>query len=262
MPWVADDFQQAFALAIKTKSVLVGPVAFLKLGKVHGKEFNRYSLLTSLIDVYTQVLRRLVSAEAEWIQFDKPAFALDLTAEEQTLLQQAYSSLSQAAPELKLMVTTYFNDLGVNLDTFVQLPVHGLHVVVTKSVKEVGNLITQLDSKKILSLGVVDGPARASPPSRTSHNYHWLIPTDGDGPGHPPGQPSGKGNRRRDLGNICSVIRCTFCNYINIKVITMRVFGEPSDAQFSVKRERSTASGYLTRRCCLEAGTEKPVMSC
>jgi 5-methyltetrahydropteroyltriglutamate--homocysteine methyltransferase len=156
-PKAIDDFQEALALGIKTKPVLLGPVTFLKLGKVHGKEFNRYSLLPSLIEVYTQVLRRLASAKAEWVQFDEPAFAVDLTADEQSLLHQAYSSFSQAAPQLKLQVATYFNNLGDNLNAFAQLPVHGLHVDATKSVKEIGNLIRQLDSKKILSLGVVDG---------------------------------------------------------------------------------------------------------
>ena len=152
-----DDFQEAFALGIKTKPVLLGPVTFLKLGKVHGKDFNRYSLLPRLIEVYSQALRRLVSAEAEWIQFDEPAFALDLTADEQSLLHQTYSSLSQAAPELKLLVATYFNKLGDNLYTFARLPVHALHVDVTKSAKELRDLISQLDPKKILSLGIVDG---------------------------------------------------------------------------------------------------------
>ena len=156
-PKAINDFQEAFALGIRTKPVLLGPVTFLKLGKVHGKNFNRYSLLPSLIEVYTQVLRRLISAGAEWIQFDEPAFALDLTADEQSLLHQAYSSFSRAAPELKLLVATYFNNLGDNLDTFARLPAHGLHVDLTKAAKEFRDLISQLDSKKILSLGIVDG---------------------------------------------------------------------------------------------------------
>jgi 5-methyltetrahydropteroyltriglutamate--homocysteine methyltransferase len=152
-----DEFQEALNLGTKTKPVLLGPFTFLKLGKVHGKDFNRYSLLPSLVEVYVELLRRLVSAKAEWVQFDEPAFALDLTSAEQYLLLNVYSIFAKAVPELKFMVATYFNNLGENLSTFGQLPVHALHVDVTKSGKEIGELISQLDAKKILSLGLIHG---------------------------------------------------------------------------------------------------------
>ncbi len=40
-----DEFQEALALGIKTKPVLLGPFTFLKLGKIHGKDLDRYELL-------------------------------------------------------------------------------------------------------------------------------------------------------------------------------------------------------------------------
>ena len=39
-----------------------------------------------------------------------------------------YATLAQALPQLKIMLTTYFGDLGDNLDTALSLPVAGLHV--------------------------------------------------------------------------------------------------------------------------------------
>ena len=113
-----DEFQEAFALGIKTKPVLLGPFTFLKLGKIHGKDFDRYQLLPGVVEVYVEVLRRLASAKAEWVQFDEPAFALDLTPAERALLLQTYALLTQAAPALKFMVATYFNSLGENLSAF------------------------------------------------------------------------------------------------------------------------------------------------
>jgi 5-methyltetrahydropteroyltriglutamate--homocysteine methyltransferase len=152
-----NEFQEALTLGIKTKPVLLGPLTFLKLGKIHGKDFDRYSLLPGLLPVYIEILRRLVSAKAEWVQFDEPAFALDLSAMERGWLVRIYSQLAQAVPELKLMVATYFNDLGENLTAFAQLPVHALHVDATHSPHELGDLIEQLGPKKILSLGLVSG---------------------------------------------------------------------------------------------------------
>jgi 5-methyltetrahydropteroyltriglutamate--homocysteine methyltransferase len=154
---IIDEFQEALSLGIKTKPVLLGPFTFLKLGKVHGKEFNRYSHLPALTEVYIEVLRRLVSAKAEWVQFDEPAFSLDLTSSEQVLLLQVYTLLTQAVPELKFMVATYFNNLGDNLPTFTELPVHALHVDVSGLGNELNDVVAQIDSEKILSLGVVHG---------------------------------------------------------------------------------------------------------
>ena len=152
-----NEFQEAFEIGIKTKPVLLGPVTFLKLGKIHGQDFDRYQLLPGLIEVYVEVLRRLARAKAEWVQFDEPALALDLTDAERTHLLQTYATLGQAVPALKLIVATYFNDLGENLSTFAQLPVHALHVDATKSGQEIGALLAQLGDKKIVSLGLVDG---------------------------------------------------------------------------------------------------------
>ncbi len=54
-----DEFQEALSLGIKTKPVLLGPFTFLKLGKIHGQDFDRYQLLPGLTEVYLEVLQRL-----------------------------------------------------------------------------------------------------------------------------------------------------------------------------------------------------------
>jgi 5-methyltetrahydropteroyltriglutamate--homocysteine methyltransferase len=154
---VVDEFHEALSLGIKTKPVLLGPFTFLKLGKIHGKDFDRYRLLPDLTEVYLEVLQRLASAQAEWVQFDEPAFALDLTSAERSLLLGLYSQLVAAAPTLKFLVATYFNTLGENLSTFAQLPVHALHVDATQSEGELKELIPGLGPDKILSLGIVSG---------------------------------------------------------------------------------------------------------
>jgi 5-methyltetrahydropteroyltriglutamate--homocysteine methyltransferase len=154
---VIDEFEEAFQLGIKTKPVLLGPITFLKLGKIHGKNFDRYTLIPALLEVYLEVLHRLVRAKAEWVQFDEPAFGLDLTSSEQALLLEVYSRLAQAAPALKFIVATYFNDLGQNLRTFAELPVNALHVDATRSGEELGQLLQELQPTQILSLGLISG---------------------------------------------------------------------------------------------------------
>jgi 5-methyltetrahydropteroyltriglutamate--homocysteine methyltransferase len=152
-----EEFQEALALGIQTKPVLLGLGTFLRLGKIHGKDFDRSQLLPGLIEVYVEALRLLADAKAEWVQFDEPIFALDMTEAEHHQVLQTYAKLTEAVPKLKIIVATYFNDLGPNLATFAQLPVHGLHIDAHRSEKELDELMHRLSPEKILSLGLVHG---------------------------------------------------------------------------------------------------------
>jgi 5-methyltetrahydropteroyltriglutamate--homocysteine methyltransferase len=154
---IVEEAQEAIALGIQTKPVLLGPVTFLRLGKIHGKDFDRSQLLPGLIEVYVEALRLLAGANVEWVQFDEPIFALDLAPTERNHLLQTYASLTEAAPGLKFIVANYFNDLGQNLPTFAQLPVYGLHIDAARSRGELQELMGRIGPKKILSLGLVHG---------------------------------------------------------------------------------------------------------
>src|SRR5213593_3109140 len=77
-----DEFQEAKALGITTKPVLIGPVTFLTLGKARTARFDRLELLDRLLPVYAEVLSRLVAAGATWVQLDEPCLALDRTEPE------------------------------------------------------------------------------------------------------------------------------------------------------------------------------------
>jgi 5-methyltetrahydropteroyltriglutamate--homocysteine methyltransferase len=101
--------------------------------------------------------RSLSDAGAEWVQFDEPSFGGDLTSTERDYLNWVYHELSATAPQLRLLVATYYNSLGPNLATFTELPVHGLHLDLTHSGEEIDEFISRLDKAKIISLGVVDG---------------------------------------------------------------------------------------------------------
>ncbi len=157
---VFDEFSEALSLGIKTKPILVGPVTYLKLGKVQDPQHpscNRFELLPELLPVYVEVLQKLQKLGAEWVQLDEPIFALDLNAEERTSLTTAYATLAAATPGLKILVATYFGGLRNNLPTFLRLPVHALHVDVVREPRELDTVLREFDGKKQLSLGVVDG---------------------------------------------------------------------------------------------------------
>src|SRR5207245_11359895 len=83
---VADEFQEAKALGLSAKPVLVGPVSFLLLGKARGARVDRLELLDGLLAVYAEVLGRLTAAGATWVQLDDRTLVLERrTAEGATL---------------------------------------------------------------------------------------------------------------------------------------------------------------------------------
>jgi 5-methyltetrahydropteroyltriglutamate--homocysteine methyltransferase len=152
-----DEFAEALALGIHTVPVLIGPITFLLLGKTRRHNFDRLSLLQKLLPIYSEVLRRLHAQGAEWVQLDEPALCVDLTPEQRAAFEVAYSQLREAAPELKLLVATYFGELRDNLATACQLPITALHFDAVRSSHELDRLFAVLPPTMQLSLGVVDG---------------------------------------------------------------------------------------------------------
>ena len=158
---VIDEFNEAKALGFHTKPVLIGPVTLLLLGKTRGEgaaRFDRLELLEALLPVYGDVLARLAAAGATWVQLDEPCLALDRTTAELAAYARAYRFLAERAPQLQLLVATYFAGLDDNLATARDLPVAGLHVdLVRAGGAQLDQLLKAWPKGRVLSLGVIDG---------------------------------------------------------------------------------------------------------
>ena len=152
-----EEYREARALGYRTRPVLLGPVTFLKLGKAEGGAFDPLSLLDRLLPVYAELLQRLMAEGAEWVQIDEPCLALDLDNADRAALVHAYDVLAQAAPQLKIMVATYFGGLGDNLSTALALPVSGLHLDLVRAPGQVAAVLQRARPDLVLSLGVIDG---------------------------------------------------------------------------------------------------------
>ncbi|MGH1596401.1 5-methyltetrahydropteroyltriglutamate--homocysteine S-methyltransferase [Yersinia proxima] len=149
-----DEVDEALALGHKIKPVLLGPVTYLWLGKVKGEQFERLSLLQDILPVYQQVLGELAKRGIEWVQIDEPALVLELPQEWLDAYQPAYQALQG---QVKLLLTTYFDSIGHNLDTIRALPVQGLHVDVVAGQDDIAELNAKLPQEWLLSLGVING---------------------------------------------------------------------------------------------------------
>lgn len=149
-----DEFNEAKALGISTRPVLLGPVSYLLLAKMKDGS-DRWALLPRVLAVYADVIKRLASAGADWVQMDEPCLVLDLDAAAKEAFETAYASLANS--DVKLMLTTYFGELGDNLGLATSLPVHGLHVDLVRAADQVAKVASAWPADKVLSLGVVDG---------------------------------------------------------------------------------------------------------
>lgn len=74
------EYQEAAALGVTTRPVLLGPLSFLLLAKPAvdaPKDFRPLDLLDPLLDSYVELLDVLADAGVEWVQLDEPVLAAD-----------------------------------------------------------------------------------------------------------------------------------------------------------------------------------------
>src|SRR5256885_10044295 len=94
------------------RSVLIGPVTFVLLGKSRAAAFDRLELLDALLPVYGEVLTRLAAAGAAWVQPDEPCLELDRTPPELPAYGPAPRVLAERAPRLNPPLATDLTALG------------------------------------------------------------------------------------------------------------------------------------------------------
>lgn len=156
---IFDEFQEAKAQDILTKPVIIGPVSYLLLGKEKEAGFHRITLLEKLLPVYQDILQQLSDLGAEYVQFDEPYLATDLSDQERTALKFAYQEIHRQFPQLKIILANYFDCFGDNLETVLSLPVDTLHLDLVRCQLQLNDILDsgKLSDQTSLSLGVVDG---------------------------------------------------------------------------------------------------------
>ncbi|MEQ3539944.1 5-methyltetrahydropteroyltriglutamate--homocysteine S-methyltransferase [Pseudonocardia tropica] len=158
---VVEEFREALRADVVTRPVLVGPVTFLLLSKaVDGapEGFRPLDLLGPLVEVYRDLLAELADAGADWVQLDEPAFAADRTDDEIAALRKAYDRLASAPRRPKILVASYFGELGRALPVLASTGVEGLALDLVAGRADLDGIgrVEGLD-RKVLLAGVVDG---------------------------------------------------------------------------------------------------------
>ncbi|MDI6448197.1 5-methyltetrahydropteroyltriglutamate--homocysteine S-methyltransferase [Anaerobaca lacustris] len=154
---IVDEFLEAKDEGIVTRPVLLGPVSYLLLGKAKSPDINPLNLLDRVLSVYVEVIGRLESAGAEWIQVDEPVLVLDLDERAPAAFKTAYERIAQARRTLKLCLTTYFGGLADDLDWTMALPFDAIGLDLVRGPDQLERAVALLGEGRMLSLGVVDG---------------------------------------------------------------------------------------------------------
>jgi len=148
------EIREALALGIETRPVLIGPLTLLLLGKgVDG--FDPRTLLPRVTAAYTQVLKTLLEEGVAWVQIDEPMLVTDLEASIRDAYRHVYAELKSIP--IKLMLTTYFDSIGDNLETAVALGTAGLHIDVVRAPQQLNATLEALKPEQVLSIGCVEG---------------------------------------------------------------------------------------------------------
>ncbi|WP_017813130.1 5-methyltetrahydropteroyltriglutamate--homocysteine S-methyltransferase [Paenibacillus shenyangensis] len=144
-------------LGLEGKPVLLGPYTFLKLSKGYdSSEFAGW--LNKLVPLYAQVLSELNQAGANWIQIDEPSLALDVSADEWTLVQEAYTQLNKASGSSNLLLQTYFEGVD-GFGKLIDLPVQGIGLDFVYGLEQNLNALDDwgFPEDKVIGVGLIDG---------------------------------------------------------------------------------------------------------
>ena len=152
---IFDEYQEAKALGIETRPVLVGPVSYLMLSKSYDASLKPLDLLAPLLEAYKAIFAKLKTLGVTTIQLDEPCLATNLTADEKKAFETAYQTLGNQG--LSYILTSYFGGLRDNLSLALSLPSAGLHVDLVRGSEDIDALLAQAPKGKTLSLGLIEG---------------------------------------------------------------------------------------------------------
>jgi 5-methyltetrahydropteroyltriglutamate--homocysteine methyltransferase len=156
---IIDEYIEAKEAGFQTKPVIIGPVSYLLLGKEKQEGFHRIELINKLLPIYFEILKKLQDENVEYVQFDEPFLALNLTDDERAALLYTYKEINEKFPDIKIILANYFDCLGENLEIALSLPVHTLHLDLVRCHLQLDDILESnlLSNSTSLSLGVVDG---------------------------------------------------------------------------------------------------------
>lgn len=151
------EYEEAKALGIQTKSVIVGAFTLLKLLRYTGKK-NATDFTRDVSKAYSDYLCKLDKLGAKWVQFDEPYLVQDLSADDIALFETLYRDILDKKGSVQTVLQTYFGDVRDLYTTLTEMDFDGIGLDFIEG-KETLSLVTAngFPKNKLLFAGVVNG---------------------------------------------------------------------------------------------------------
>ncbi|UNB52397.1 5-methyltetrahydropteroyltriglutamate--homocysteine S-methyltransferase [Mycolicibacterium sp. YH-1] len=150
------ELEEARALDIPARPVIVGPITFLALSKAVDGAGAPIARLDDLLAVYAELLEVLVDEGVQWVQFDEPVLVTDTLDNAGELAERTYGLLAGLAKRPAVFVATYFGELADALPALARTPVEAIGVDLVAGGASAVAAVPELAGKTVVA-GIVDG---------------------------------------------------------------------------------------------------------
>ena len=154
-PW--EEYEEAKALGIETKPVIIGAYTILKLTRYTGKK-TADDFVDDIVKVYQDIVKKCENDQIAWVQFDEPALVQDMSLEDIALFHRIYDKILADKGSCKILLQTYFGDVRDIYQELIRMPFDGIGLDFLEG-KETGHLIERygFPQDKLLFAGLVNG---------------------------------------------------------------------------------------------------------
>ena len=152
-----EQYNEAKALQVETKSIVIGAYTLLKLCRFTGKKSSN-DFVDAFISAYQSYLKKAEESGISWVQFDEPALVRDTDSEDIALFNKIYSAILSSKSSAKVLVQTYFGDVRDIYSDLIKLPFDGIGLDFVEG-KETFALVEKygFPQDKLLFAGLVNG---------------------------------------------------------------------------------------------------------
>lgn len=151
------EYEEAKALGIETKPVVIGAYTLLKLCRCTGNK-NTADYLDDIIREYQNLIQTCEEHHIAWLQFDEPALVQDMDAEDIARFHTIYNALLPSAKQCRILLQTYFGDVRDIYADLIKMPFAAIGLDFIEG-KETFRLIEKygFPQDKILFAGLING---------------------------------------------------------------------------------------------------------
>ncbi|MGM0239997.1 5-methyltetrahydropteroyltriglutamate--homocysteine S-methyltransferase [Enterococcus sp. AZ103] len=153
---IFNEYQEAKALDIETRPVLIGPFTLLSLADFE-EGISAKDFVNDLTIAYQDIFKELKALGAQWIQLDEPSLVTDLSVEQKALFLDIYHNLLNDKQDLKILLQTYFGDVRDIYQDLIQLSIDAIGLDFVEGPKNISLLQTGFPADKKLYAGIING---------------------------------------------------------------------------------------------------------